>query len=222
MEDKKLFTEAIEISVKTALSAIPVGGTLITCIWDSIKTNTTQKRLDNWKEAVEKRLSNLEITVEMIGKDELFSSAMMRATEIAIKTAENEKREYLANAVYHTIKVPIDEGMLMIYLDFLERYSVWHLQILHFFQNPAVHVKKEDFQCMMGSAMEVLSPVFPDLCKNPDLIVKIVNDLQMDGLMSRGSYMSTSMSKSGMMAARTSKMGNDFLKYILLEEKEDM
>ena len=33
----ELAKECVEITTKTLLSAIPVGGTLITCIWDSIK-----------------------------------------------------------------------------------------------------------------------------------------------------------------------------------------
>ena len=41
--------DALEIAAKAALSVIPVGGTLITCVWDSIKANCAQNRLDEWK-----------------------------------------------------------------------------------------------------------------------------------------------------------------------------
>ena len=218
-EESGFLAESIEIIGKTALSAIPVGGTLISCVWDSIKANAAQKRLDEWKEMIENRLSRVENNLEAIGKNELFSSAMMRATDIAIKTAENEKREYLANAVYHTVNVPIEEGILMIYLDFLERYSVWHLQVLHFFQKPRAYVKEESISHIMGSSIDVLMPIFPELCENTDLILKIVNDLQMDGLMARGNYMNTMMTENGMLAPRTTKMGNDFLNYILTDSK---
>ena len=71
----------------------------------------------------------------------------------------------------------------MIYLNFLEKYWVWHLQSLHFFQNP-----RANSGYIMGSAMEVLRPVFPELCQNTDLVIKIVNDLQLDGLMELGGY----------------------------------
>lgn len=214
---KEFVMEGIEVAAKTALSVIPVGGTLITCIWDSVKANVAQRRLEKWKEAVEKRLSKLEYTLDDLGSNELFASAIMRATDIALKTAENKKREYLANTVYHATYISIEEGMLMMYLDFLERYSVWHLQILHFFQNPRANVKTESGNYVMGSAMEVLRPVFPELCQNVDLVIKIVNDLQSDGLMDRGSYMNSSMTLNGMMASRTTRMGNEFLEYILLD-----
>lgn len=212
---KELVMESIEIAGKTALSVIPVGGTLISCIWDSVKANAAQKRLEEWKKVVEKRLSKLEFTLDNLGNNELFASAIMRATDIALKTAESKKREYLANAVYHATHISIEEGMLMIYLDFLERYSVWHLQILHFFQNPRANNKAESSGYVMGTAMDVLRPVFSELCQNTDLVIKIVNDLQMDGLMARGSYMNSSMTSDGMLASRTTKMGNGFLEYIL-------
>ena len=70
----------------------------------------------------------------------------------------------------------------------------------------------------MGSAIEALRPVFPELCQNVDLVVKIVNDLQMDGLMSRGNYMNTTMTSNGVFASRTTELGNNFLKFILLDE----
>lgn len=50
----------------------------------------------------------MEETLENIGENELFTSAMMRATDIAIKTAETAKREYLANAVYNSLYVTLD------------------------------------------------------------------------------------------------------------------
>ena len=216
--DKEIIAEGIEIAGKTALSLIPVGGTLITCVWDSVKAHTAQKRLNDWKDLVENRLSRLEYTLDDLGNNELFATAIMRTTDIALKTAERKKREYLANSVYHSAYIPIDEGMLMIYLDYLDRYSVWHLQILHFFQNPKATSDSSNSNLVMGSVMEVLRPVFPELCQNVDLVVKIVDDLQMDGLMSRGNYMNATMTSNGMFTSRTTELGNAFLDFILLDE----
>lgn len=80
--DKKVLAEnAIEIAGKTALSVIPVGGTLITCVWDAVKGNAAQKRLNDWKGKVEERLSMLECTLEEIGNNEMFTSTIMKATD---------------------------------------------------------------------------------------------------------------------------------------------
>lgn len=216
---KELVAEGIEITGKTALSLIPIGGTFISCVWDSVKAHAAQKRLNAWTNIVEQRLSKLEQTLDDLGNNEIFASAIMRATDIALKTAESQKREYLANSLYHAANIPIDEGMLMIYLDLLERYSVWHLQVLHFFRDPVSNEKLKNMNSSMGSVMSVLRTVFPELCQNEDLITKIVHDLQTDGLMKQGSYLNATMTFNGMLAPRTTQLGNSFLDFILLDEQ---
>ena len=50
MDDKKVTEiisgEIVEVAAKTALSVIPVGGALLTAVWDSDKGNAAQKRMD--------------------------------------------------------------------------------------------------------------------------------------------------------------------------------
>ena len=53
---KELVTASIEMVGKTILSTIPIGGTLISCVWDSVKAHAAQKRLDAWTDIVEQRL----------------------------------------------------------------------------------------------------------------------------------------------------------------------
>lgn len=62
----------------------------------SIKSNCAQKRLEDWQKNIEERLSHINKTLEEIGNNENFTTAIFHATEMAIKTAENEKRAYLA------------------------------------------------------------------------------------------------------------------------------
>ena len=215
MDDKvkDVACEVIEVSAKTALSLIPVGGELISGVWDAIKSNTAQKRLDEWKALVEERLSKIEITLEDVGNNENFTSAMFQATELAIKTAENKKREYLANAVLNALTCPMEESLVMIFLNMIEKYTLWHLKILDFFQNPkkfkGVNVKK---YCM-GSPIQVLYDVYPDLKQYESLVNQIVKELYSDGLMNTDS-LSTMMTADGMVSSRTTKLGNQFIKFI--------
>lgn len=210
---KDIASEVIEVSAKTALSLIPVGGELISGVWDAIKSNTAQKRLDEWKTLVEERLSKIEITLEDVGNNENFTSAMFQATELAIKTAENKKREYLANAVLNALTCPMEESLVMIFLNMIEKYTLWHLKILDFFQNPkkfkGVNVKK---YCM-GSPIQVLYDVYPDLKQYDSLVNQIVKELYSDGLMNTSS-LSTMMTADGMVSSRTTKLGNQFIKFI--------
>lgn len=106
--NRTVAAEIAEVAAKTALSVIPVGGALITSVWDSIKSNCSQKRLMEWQLLIEKRLSKVDATLEDIGKNDNFVSAMLQATELALKTAENAKREYLANAVLNSLSCPFE------------------------------------------------------------------------------------------------------------------
>jgi len=214
MTKKEIASEGVEIAGKILLSAIPIGGVLATCVWDSIKAHSVQYRLDEWKRVIEDRLTNVERTLEDIGGNELFASAMMRSTDIAIKTAESDKREYLANAVYNSLEIHINESIMMMYLNMLEEYTVWHIKILNYFRNPLACERVNANNYMMGSAMGPLLQVFPELIEKKEIVNKIVKDFQKDGLLSEGSYLTGTMTNSGMVAARTTVWGNEFLEFI--------
>ena len=88
---KTLAKDAVEISAKTALSCIPVGGALATNVWDAVKSNSARKRLEEWQDMLEDRLSRIEATLEDIGNNENFTSAIYQATEQAIRTGSRTK-----------------------------------------------------------------------------------------------------------------------------------
>ena len=215
MNKAELAKECVEITTKTLLSAIPVGGTLITCIWDSIKAQSANRRMDDWKVQIEGKLRNLEISLENIGDDELFTTAMMKATDTALKTAEDEKRQYLANAVRNSIEANIEESIMMIYLDLLDKYTIWHIRILNLFYNPKAFSQIDVSDIIMGSASVVVEQVYPEIAKEKNLLDKIVKDLQNDGMMVEGSYMYAGMTANGIVSSRTTDLGNKFLQVII-------
>lgn len=217
MEKKELLSEVAEITAKTLVSTIPVGGILVTCIWDSIKANAANRRMEDWKNQVEEKLCDLKLSLDDIGNNELFASAMMKATDIAIKTAEDEKRQYLASAVKNSAMASIDESVMMIYLDLLDKYTLWHIRILHLFRNPKAFDQVHVDGIMMGAASIVVEQVYPEIAKEKELLDKIVKDLQNDGMMSEGSYMHAGMTSNGVAASRTTELGNKFLKFIIDE-----
>lgn len=51
-----------------------------------------------------------------VANNDLFISAVLTATPIAIKTGIEKKREYLANAVANTVKEKVDESKLIVFL----------------------------------------------------------------------------------------------------------
>ena len=213
MNKKELTENTIEIAGKTALSVIPVGGALITCVWDAVKGNAAQKRLNDWKEKVEERLSTLELSLEEIGNNEIFTSTIIKATDVAIKTMEVKKREYLANAVLNSVETSMEESEVMMYLDMMDRYTAWHLKILCYFQNPKAFPGVDENNYLMGSPLQPMYKVFPELESNNSLVNKIVADLYNDGMLNTSS-MNATMTGNGMVASRTTDLGNKFIGFI--------
>ena len=208
----------IEIAAKTTLSVIPVGGTLITCIWDSVKANAAEKRMNEWKGMLESRLTKIEETIDAIGNNEVFASSIMRATDSALKTMEHEKREYLANAVINSIHCPYDESIVMIFLEMIDRYSLWHLQILDYFSNPTrfPQVKLEEYT-FSGSPSDALRKVYPEIVEHRDILDRIIKDLYNDNLLNT-SNINAMMSPSGIVASRTTEFGNNFISFFTNKE----
>ena len=204
--------DTVEIAAKTALSVIPVGGALVTSVYDTVKGNCLSKRQEKWKESLEERLSKLECALEDIGNNELFTTALVKSTEIAMKTSREEKMAYLANAVINSLEPDIDEEKLIVFLSLLDKYTISHIKIIYFFNNPKRFDGISSSSYMMGSPSTPLFQVYPEL--NNSLFKKIYDDLYTDGMVNTES-LNVTMTGSGMVAKRTSQLGDEFLDFIL-------
>lgn len=209
--NKSNVIDIVEIAGKTVLSAIPVGGALITAVYDAVKGNVLSRRQEEWKKVLEERLSNLEDTLDDIGNNELFTTALIKATEIAMRTAKEEKRLYLANAVANTTRLDLNEEKLIVFLDLLDKYTVSHIKIINFFFKPSRFEGVSSSSYMMGSPKTPLFDIYPEL--DNDLFNKIYNDLYTDGMVNTKDLNCT-MTGAGMIAKRTTPLGDEFLDFI--------
>lgn len=212
MSKREEILDVVEVVTKTAVSVIPVGGALVTAIYDAVKGNALAKRQEKWRNALEERLSKTEETLENLGNNELFTTALIRATELAIKTAREEKMKYLANAVVNSINPTLDEERLIIFLELLDKYTISHIKIINFFHMPTQFEGVSGNSYMMGSPTTVLFNVYPEL--NNELFDKIYKDLYTDGMVSTQNLHVT-MTGSGIVAKRTTKLGDQFLQFIM-------
>jgi hypothetical protein len=95
MEKEELVRQIIEISAKTAISVIPIGGTLITEIWNAVKDNAIQKRLNDFHNKVEEKLHTLESSLEEVGTNEAFTTAMLWQLKSPLRP-NKKKRENIS------------------------------------------------------------------------------------------------------------------------------
>ncbi|MCX3068372.1 hypothetical protein OQE61_12785 [Cetobacterium somerae] len=204
--------QVIEIGAKTYLSTIPIGGTLITSVWDSVKNNKIETRQNEWKNMIENKLSSLEISLEDIGNNDKFTTCILKATELAIKTSSIEKKLYLANALINSINIDFDETTMLIFLNLIEEYTDLHMIILDFFSNPLKFSSVKNSNLYMGSPMKLFYDEYPNFKAKENLISLINNKLYLDGLLSSNS-LNTTMTSDGAKGKQTTDLGDQFLEF---------
>ena len=209
---KDLAKDIVEVTMKTAASVIPIGGPLVTTVYDVVKSNALARRQEQWKNVIEERLSKIEEKLEMIGDNDLFATALIKATETAMKTANEEKRKCLANAVINSVRMDIEEEKMIVFLDLLDRYTISHIKIINFFFKPTRFNGVSSDSYGMGSPKEPLFSVYPEL--ENLLFDKIYNDLYVDGMVSTQN-LNVTITGRGMVSKRTTELGDEFLKFIL-------
>lgn len=214
MSIKEKVFDTIEIVGKTALSTIPIGGALATSVYDAVKDNSLSKRRKMWENTIEERISKLENSLEDFSDSESFATALIKSTELAMKTASKEKMNYLANAVVNSFKLNLEEEKLIIFMDLLDKYTISHIKILHFFYNPQKFCDANSSSYMAGSPTTILFQVYPEL--DNEIFKKIYNDLYVDGMVNlKTDNLNTTMTGSGMVAKRSTTLGDEFLMFIL-------
>lgn len=210
MSIKEKAIATIEVTAKTVVGAIPYGSILVN-VYDAIKGGCLDKRRKKWQATIEERLSHIEKTLDDIGNNENFATTMIRTTEMAMKTSSEEKITYLANAVINSIGINIEEEKMILFLALLDKYTVSHIKTINYFNNPKKFgVYASNYY--MGSPKDPLFQTFPEL--NTPIFDKIFKDLYFDGLVTSDSLNST-MTANGMVAKRTSALGDEFLSFII-------
>lgn len=124
---------------KAIVDQVPVANFFLTAI-DNVKSNVLQRKFVKWQEMVSSRLETLENTVfDDLGENEAFATVLLKTTELAAQSNE-KKMEYLANSIRYIAENEIKEDYLIVFLNYMNKYSLAHIDILLFYQNPEKHM----------------------------------------------------------------------------------
>lgn len=211
--------------VKGGLGAIPVLGSLAAEIFGLIVTPPLEKRRVEWMNGVAEELKRLEeskvIDFEKLAQNEQFIDVVLQATILALKTSEKEKIKSFQNAILNTASgyCP-DKTISQIFLNQLDTFTVWHIKILHFVDNPRGWFQKQGKTTpnyMAGSVSAIIKDAFPELKDQDDLLDIIWNDLRTAGF-HKTSDLKTTMSGDGILSERTTVLGKQFLEFVTVKE----
>lgn len=207
---------------KAIVSAVPFVGGPAAEILAAIIVPPLSKRLNVWRETITQRLMELEekvdgFEIEALSHNEMFITTVMHATQVALRTHHEEKLIALRNAVVNSaLEEAPAESLQLMFLNFVDVFTPWHLRILEFFNNPREWGEKNGItypNWTMGGPSSVLEHSMPELKERREFYDQIVKDLYSRGLLNMESI-HISMSVVGMFDSHTTKMGKEFLLFI--------
>jgi hypothetical protein len=162
--------------------------------------------------SVGERLLELEsagLDVAALRENEEFISAVMHASQIALRSHQKEKLEALRNALANVAlgQSPGDAELHMM-LGLVDDLSVLQIEILRVFQRPEAPPGMS-----MGGLSHILEHNLPKMRGQEHLSRQLWRDLHARGLV-EPEGMNTTMSGSGLTQKRTTNLGDMFLRFI--------
>jgi len=209
---------------RALLSAIPVAGGAAVELFQFIVTPPLEKRRSEWMKEIGQAVQNLEqnkgIDVEQLKSNDVFIDTLLQASQIALRNSQQEKLTALKNAVINSaLPQPIEQTLQQMFLDWIDTFTVWHIRILNLVHNPpqwAIDNNKPLPQNIMsGGITIILEHAFPELARDPALYNQIWRDLHQRGLINTSADgLNTMMTWNGIIARRTTDLGQKFLVFI--------
>ena len=211
---EKIYT-LIEIGAKTAAGFLPGPvSSAFNTVYDNVKSGVLNARAEKWKSDVISRLEKLEAEYDAVVNNESFATALIKTSELAVKTESDEKRQLLANALVNTYTLKIDEDKTIIFLQLIEKYTILHIQIIKYFHDD--YMNEHFFNNAIPPIMGLVRMRFSGI--DPIYLNKLVKDLQNDYILEAFQY----DSPVELMRYRSkllTKLGEDFFEYLMITNK---
>jgi hypothetical protein len=198
--------------VTAGLSAVPMLGGPAVELFRYLVQPPLDKRCEAWMKEVGENLQQLEkkgLDLDKLLGNEPFISAVMQASQAALRTHKAEKLAALRNAVLNiaTGQAP-EETVQHLLLSFVDQLSEMHLRIIKVFSAPVAPPGLS-----MGGLENVLEHNIPELRGQRELYDQLWRDLYGRGLVNTDGLHVT-MTGNGLIQRRTTALGEALLKLI--------
>ena len=207
-------------AVKTALSAIPgLGGPAVE-LFTGLIVSPMERRKKAWMIQVSDTIQELYdkkiLTEKDLHENEIFLTSLVTASGIAIKNHQAEKLEALRNAVINSaLPGAPDETVQRLFLNFVDTCTLWHLALLRLFRDPRHWAKEKNHQfpnLTAGGLTDIIESAYPEMRGREDICKIVWQELYRYNFVSSDS-LSGMMSSSGLLAKRTTELGDQFLDF---------
>jgi hypothetical protein len=220
---KRSAGDFVHSTVKGALGAIPCAGPLAAELFQLVIAPPLERRRAEWMEDIAKRLKKLEeekrISYEELGSNDQFVDAILKTTQIALRSSQKEKLEALKNALVNVALGNFtDQDTMHTFLNFIDTFSVWHIRILKLYNDPTRWFEESGraFPNYFGGLETIMEEAYPDLRGKRNFYDIVWRELSQNGLLT-GASLHTMMTGQGLSQRHTTDLGQQFLKFIMTE-----
>lgn len=209
------------LAARAGISSIPVVGGAGVELFSAIVQPPLERRRNEWMREVGDALRRLEdnhgVNLEELRDNDVFIDAVLTASQIAMRTSQEEKHRALRNAILSAaLPHPPEESRQQFFLHLVDIFTVWHIRLLKLFQNPEEWFAENDREwpnISSGGLASILEAAYPELRGERAFYDQIWKDINTYGL-TRTEGLHSMMSVNGLKARRASELGNEFLEYI--------
>jgi hypothetical protein len=213
--------DAAQVITRAAVSAVPLVGGPAAELVNAVFTPMLDRRRQQWMEEVAEALRNLEqhqgVSIDELKNNEVFGDTVLQATQIALRTSQDEKREALRNAAINAaLPSAPDQSLQQMFLSFVDAFTVWHIRIVKLFDAPeknTVLIGRHWPNLMMAGLASILENAYPQLASVRGFYDQVWRDLVNRGLVNTQNLHGT-MSAQGLAERRTSGIGRLFIEFI--------
>jgi hypothetical protein len=206
---------------RATIASIPTLGGALAEVFNALIEPPIAKRKTQWMVDVTEAINELYgkglITEENLQENDKFFTTLVHASSNAIRNHEKEKLSALKNAVLNSAlpSAPSDT-MQQLFLNLIDSCTSWHIALLKLFQDPEQWARENNHQFpswSMGGISAVIEHAYPQLQNQKALYTLVWNELYRNGLLNTDG-LGTTMTVSGMLAKRTTPIGDAFVTFI--------
>jgi hypothetical protein len=213
------------------VSSLPVVGPAVAALFNEVIIPPLERRRDQFLQELYDALKELEekvegFKIENLSENEMFITAVMHASRAATQNHQQEKREALRNAVLNSAsRTAPEEDLQLMFFNWIDELTSWHLRILKFFDSPENWVNKHGIEIPdwpKAKPLRVFFEVYPQMKNKTQILNLMIQDLSDIKELMDGDKIHSEMQKMAYLrVSHTTKLGKQFLKFITspIEEK---
>ncbi|WP_296218494.1 hypothetical protein [Pseudomonas sp. UBA2684] len=206
-------------TVKGALNLIPLAGGALSVAFETIFTAPLDKRKEEWLKNLATAIDELYVKVdgltpEKLSSNQEFITAVLEASNIAVRSHHTERLSALKSAVKNTvIRTDLNESKKMIFIRVVGEMTPLHFQVLHFLSHPGAYIdklnsKQRSIQTHWGDLQNVWNKTFSEIKSDDPIITLAIKDLHNYGFIRIDEFY-----KASMESVATS-LGKEFAEFI--------